>query len=332
MRATRLRRHWLIVVATTTAILTGCGTSEAVDAGSGTVAPIQSDSTEINESDDQTGDAPSSTVRQSDTDQASADTDDEAESGGTKQAEGSSIPLEEWQERLETACAIASDEILGVDPFDEIAWSNAVISSLEVRVDEMKRLPLPTGFETEVEELLTYFDTVLAVHAESGPTAAVADLIEADSETSRMEELVVELGIEDCGQPEVDPTFCDRVPAELVASTLGGAAEPEFRDQLGAQGCQWEVGDNRVAVQTGPISVYAQAIDYFRGEGQAVDDIGTEAFLVGGFSSVTGGSTRGSTLWVLIDEDVHGVAAEVDGGAIDSSTLLAIATELLAEQ
>lgn len=250
---------------------------------------------------------------------------------GEDETAAASITLEEWQERLEDVCVRSDEALIGADPLDEVAFGNAVIAALAVRVDGLRSLPRPAGYEAEVEALLGRLDAVMALHEESGAAVAMAELVGPESATAaEVERLIAELGIEDCGEAAAGDPICARTPPELVAAVLGQAPEPEPMSQLGARGCLWEAGDDRLAVQTGPIEVYPQALDFFRTDGLAVAGVGDEAYLVDGFSSVTGGSTRGSTLWVVAGDAVYGVGAIVAGEAVEQDTLLAVAAALLA--
>ncbi len=327
----RRHRHWLVVAAAIILLAAGCGLGEPKIRTIATVEPIQSDSGgDAGDNDgDNVANAEAATDDASISSSSQAKNDSSGEIESTSEPDASPIPLEQWQSQLEKTCDSALGAMLGVNPFDQVAWTEAAVESLQIRQDGIRQLPMPVGFESQVDELLGHLDHILAVHTESG-TEAVVDLMSPDSElTMQVDRLSVELGIEDCGKPASDPAICDRVPIDLIKSVLGQVPPAEHRDQLGAQGCLWEVGDDSLAFQTGPLKAYAQVSEYFRQDGRPVPGIGDEAFLVDGFSSVTGGSSRGSTLWVVFENDVYAVAAIVDDASVDSDVLVSIVSAVM---
>lgn len=299
----RLGRQAIVLAVFVAVALAGCG-------GAGVVESANTDLTS-------TSAASQTTIRP---------VEQTSSTGAAFDEEGASIALDEWQARLESVCVRSDQTMLSLDPLDEAAWSDGLMEAFEIRIDGLRSLPRPAGYEQEVEELLQQLDAFMTLFEEDGADAAIDELLDPTSATSvALERLTTELGIEDCGQVEVEALTCAQIPERLIVGVLGGAPQPDYKSQLGAEGCLWDAGDDRLAVQTGSLDIYRDALDYFRSEGQSLAGLGDEAYLVDGYSSVIGGSTRGSTLWVVVGDEVYGVGAVVVGEAVDVSLLIPIA-------
>ena len=247
---------------------------------------------------------------------------------------GEPTGLAQWQQEMERICVEADRVLVGVNPFDTDALYAAAIEGMKIRHEKMSRLPRPEGHESAVEELLEVVAQIVAAY-ESAPdgTAVIAGLEDPDSEYgARLDELTAELGIENCGDgAESTARLCSLVPDDLVMSVLGEVPAPEARSQFGAEGCQWgDISDDIVSVHTGPLDVYARSLDLLREDGKPITGLGDEAFVVNGFSSVTGGSTRGSTVWVVVDDRIFAAGAIVDGEAVDTEILRGAAAGVMA--
>ncbi len=243
------------------------------------------------------------------------------------------LPLDQWGDEMDEICRLADVEMAMLAMQGE-EHGAALIKGWQQRIDGMRALPRPAGHEQTAEELLVLLDDIVKRMEEpSDTTTLMVELADPESELGApLTALSEELGIADCGQGEQQGNdLCDLVSDEMVTAVIGEPAPtPEGGDQLSAHGCTWRGDDVDFAVQSGAASIYSQAMDFARESGKPVAGLGDEALLVPGYSSITGGNTRGATLWVLEGETVIAVGGRVGFDPVGGDKLRTVAEHLLA--
>ena len=323
---------WLSAILAGVLLVAGCG----VESGSDTKliggrslnesARSAAETAEVGES-EQTAEADES-AESAETDTTEQEPAADAEPGSTD-----SVGIDEWRRQMEEVCLQADATLAGVNPTDDAELAAAVIESMKVRNDLMRRLPRPEGHEAAVEQLLALVDAAVADAGVLGAEAIVEEFSTTATErAAELEVLVDELGVADCGEnAESTSEICSLIDDEPIVALLGRVPPPESNAQFGVQGCEWGsmADDNAVSVLIGPVAGYEMNIEWIREIGEPLPGLGDEAYLADGFSITTGGSTRGSTVWVIAGDKVYAAGAIVDDEAGDTDVLIAMVTTLL---
>ncbi len=260
----------------------------------------------------------------------SAETTGVADGEAVDNSPTETMPFDRWLAEMDEICQRADQTVAATDSNDPEAFKER----WTIRADGMRSLPRPAGREDAADDLLATLDEIVVTLDENDNIAGVlADLASPESEIgNRLNDLVAELELSDCGETEAEPTaFCDRITASMVADIVGAEADPTIAENLGAEGCEWEGPNGRLAVQTGTTTTYTPVLDIVRQSPNPIPNLGEEAYLVDGYSSVTGGGTRGQTVWV-VDGD-RTIAASIDVGEIEvgRDLLVEISLRLLAQ-